>query len=152
MVLGDFNSILNSQERVGAKIRPQHFSEFLDCVNLTGLSDERYRGNFLTWSNKQENQIWCKLDRSLINGEWLGEYPDYDAKFLNPGAASDYSSMVVVPMNQVDTRKKSFRFFNFCVEEEVFITTVKKAWQHKVKGNPMYVLMQKLKVFKKLLT
>lgn len=56
MVLGDFNSILNSQERVGgAEIRPQHFADFLDCVNITGLTDMRYCGNFLTWSNKQEN-------------------------------------------------------------------------------------------------
>lgn len=56
IVLGDFNSILSSQERVGGgDVRPHHFADFLDCVTIAGLTDMRYKGNFLTWSNRQEN-------------------------------------------------------------------------------------------------
>lgn len=53
MVMGAFNSILNSQERVrGYKIRLNHFEDFLDCVTTRGLTEIRYMGNYLTWSNR----------------------------------------------------------------------------------------------------
>lgn len=40
IALGDCNSILSSQERVGgAEIRSQHFANFFYCVNFTGLTN-----------------------------------------------------------------------------------------------------------------
>lgn len=103
----------------------------------------RYRGNFLTWSNRQGNRIWSKLDRVLINNKWVGEYPDFQAEFLNPGEALDHSTMVVSSLRQNYYRRKSFKFLNFLVQEEGFMTIVQVAWQCRVEANPMYVLMQK---------
>lgn len=82
VVIGDFNLILNLQERVGGPdIQPYHFVNFLDCVNIIKLSNMRYRGNFLTCNNRQENRIACKLDRVLTNTLWMGYYDDYEADF-----------------------------------------------------------------------
>ncbi|KAF5192306.1 hypothetical protein FRX31_018107, partial [Thalictrum thalictroides] len=41
-----------------------------------------------------------------------------------------------------------FRFFNFWTFEEGYFETVAKAWKSTLKGNPMYVLMGKLKIVK----
>lgn len=78
----------------GAEYGLHIFTDFMDCVTIMGLTDMRYRGNFLTWSNRKENCKYCKLDIVLVNDEWVGEYPDFEAKFLNPGATSDHSSML----------------------------------------------------------
>lgn len=99
----------------------------------------RYRGNILTWSNKQNNKISSKLVWVLINVEWIGEYPEYETKFLNPGVVSNHSSMVVYLMNKKVTQKKSLGFCNFWTQEEDFISIVHMAWQYKVKGNPMCI-------------
>lgn len=69
---------------VGAEVRPQQFIGFLDSVTIMGLTDMRYTGKFLTWSNRQENHIQCKLDRVLVNVEWVGEFPDFETEFMNP--------------------------------------------------------------------
>lgn len=48
VLMGDFNSMLDSQERVGeAEVRLHHFVDFHDCVLIDGL-DMRYMGDFLT--------------------------------------------------------------------------------------------------------
>lgn len=55
----------------------------------------KYRGNFLTWSNRQESRIACKLDRALINTEWRGRYVDFEAEFINLGTTLDHSCIKV---------------------------------------------------------
>lgn len=42
-------------------------------------------------------------------------------------------------------------FFNFWAQEDEFMTIVHAAWQAKVRGNPMYVVVQKLRILKKAL-
>lgn len=146
IVLGDFNSIINSQEKVGGvPVRPFHFMDLLQCVTNAGLFDLRYSGHTLTWTNKQDDRICSKLDRVLCNTEWLGEYMDCEAQFLNPGAISDHTPMVITSVHQKTQKKKTFRFYNLWVEEEGFQEVVANAWATPVVGNPMFVMMRKLK-------
>lgn len=111
LAMGDFNAILNSQERTdGADIRSQHLRDFQDCITMTGLLDLRYKGNFFTWNNRQENRISSKLDRVMVNTEWCEAFPNFEAEFVNPGITSDHSYMVIRPVSQVYKKKRWFRF------------------------------------------
>lgn len=111
MVLGDFNFVLSVQERVGgADVRPYHYADFVDCVNITGLADMKYGGNLFTWNNRQERRIACKLDRVLINSLWMGSYADFEAEFMNPCITSDHSCIKVSSIKQTDGGKKAFHF------------------------------------------
>lgn len=43
LVMANFNSILNAQERVGdSEVRPLDFVDFYDCITITSLLDMRY--------------------------------------------------------------------------------------------------------------
>lgn len=61
----------------------------------------------------QDNRICSKLDKVLINAEWVGEYPEYETKFLNLRATSDHSTMIVFSIKQKESKRNSFKFINF---------------------------------------
>lgn len=148
MVLGDFNSILNSEERVGeAVVRPHHFANFLDYVTTIGLTNMRYRGNFLTWTNKQDNRCWCKLDKVLINAECNGEFVDFEGRVSKP-KGNISPSMVIYSLKQKHRKRKSYKFFNYWAQEEGFMDTVWATLATTVRGNSMFILVQKLKIMK----
>lgn len=78
----------------------------------------------------------------------MGEYSDYEAGFLNLGAAFDHSSIVVYSVRLKDHRRTSFKFFKFWAYKEGFLETVQTTWAIRLKGNPMFILVQKLKIVK----
>ncbi|KAF5195924.1 hypothetical protein FRX31_014489 [Thalictrum thalictroides] len=69
-------------------------------------------------------------------------------EFLNSGVTSDHSSMVVDANVQQELKKKMFIYFIFWTKEEGFYETLAKVWRGKVWGNPMCVLMTKLRYTK----
>ncbi|XP_059315482.1 uncharacterized protein LOC132066118 [Lycium ferocissimum] len=116
-VFGDFNVITNAEEKKGG--RPFNISnslDFLNCIEDSGLQDAGFLGDPFTWcDNKGHRAIWKRLDRVLINAEWNS----------NP--------------------IKFFKFLNFWVEHNEFLTVVQQAWEENIYGNPLWILHQKLK-------
>ncbi|XP_062089757.1 uncharacterized protein LOC133796303 [Humulus lupulus] len=68
---GDFNAILNADERVGNRVKGFHSSTFKDCIEECHLEDVKYTGCFFTWNNKQykEGRIYSVIDRVMANQE-----------------------------------------------------------------------------------
>lgn len=65
--------------------------KFQDVVFTCGLSDLVYSGPLFTWWNKREIEpIGKKLDRALINGDWLNKFPHSFALFES-GGISDHA-------------------------------------------------------------
>lgn len=59
--------------------------DFKSCIDQIELRDLRYHDNKFSWFNKQPNNpIAKKLDRAIINENWLSFYPISLAKFLAP--------------------------------------------------------------------
>ncbi|XP_062079945.1 uncharacterized protein LOC133784673 [Humulus lupulus] len=67
IVMGDFNDIMFSNERVGKRCNKSPTQDFRDCVEKCKLEDLKYSGIFYTWNNKQrpEDRVFSKLDRAL---------------------------------------------------------------------------------------
>lgn len=66
-VIGDFNDILNPDEKSGGLPQPRWLMEgFGEAVESSGLSDFPFTGHQLTWekSRGRPNWIQAKLDRS----------------------------------------------------------------------------------------
>lgn len=100
----------------------------------------RFSGNFLTWSNRQDNIISSKMDRMLVNAEWGGDIPDFEAEIANPRITLDHSYVDMRLVAQVHQNLRSFRFFNFWTTEDGFIETIRQAWSTNPRGNAMFVL------------
>ena len=102
----------------------------------------------MTWSNrKREGFVAKKLDRALINAQWLFFFPFSKVEFLPPGV-SDHCPIIVQLSHQTYSPPRPFKFFNFWARHSGFLQTVKASWELPVVGTPMIVLQKKLKRLK----
>ena len=77
-ILGDFNVISSTQEKLGGREYNINKSlEFIDVIASCGLLDMGYSGQPYTWCNhrKDGSRIWKRLDRGLVNDNWLDKMP-----------------------------------------------------------------------------
>lgn len=68
LLLGDFDDILNADERIHESRVVRDSGEELETfLCSTSLTDLRHMGCRYTWSNGHTR---CKLDRALVNDTW----------------------------------------------------------------------------------
>ncbi|XP_049406369.1 uncharacterized protein LOC125870045 [Solanum stenotomum] len=101
MVIGDFNSILKTDDRIGGN--PVSWSEIVDfheCVTDCGLLEVPTQGNRYTWSDKHDgNRIFSKIDWIFINNEWLDTMFSCKAMFLPEGISDHCPAKVILSEN-----------------------------------------------------
>ncbi|XP_026459128.1 uncharacterized protein LOC113359761 [Papaver somniferum] len=147
VLLGDFNSLLYPSDKLGGSpVMPIHYQDFSRCVQLSQIFDLQFSGCFYTWTNCQLDGavIRSKLDRGMVNLQWIQQFQLSKADFLLPGI-SDHSPCVVFIFEQRKHGPPPFRFYNFLSEEKDFMNVVRGAWNITVRGNPMIVFVIKLK-------
>ena len=144
-ISGDFNICLGPSETSNGNHWTSGMLEFNDFVSNNGLSDLRISGPQFTWWDSNINApVFKKLDRCLVNGDWLCQYSNAHAYILQRGI-SDHCPIgisfgwtsVIIP--------KPFLFFNHFIKHASFHETVSNAWNITVIGNPWFTLTQKLK-------
>lgn len=54
---GDFNSILNLDERVGSPVKDSEIVPMRSCMSYCKLEDVKAMGRFYTWTNKQAGSV-----------------------------------------------------------------------------------------------
>ncbi|GJZ30045.1 RNA-directed DNA polymerase, eukaryota, reverse transcriptase zinc-binding domain protein [Tanacetum coccineum] len=140
ILMGDFNVTLKLEEHSagGSKVHSD-MQEFGGCVNDIEVEDVNFTGLFYTWiksPSKPETSILKKLDRVMVNSDFIDHYGNVNARFL-PFLISDHSPVVLHIPNTLEKKKKSFRFSNFVADKEEFIDVL--AWK---KGN----LFQSVKI------
>ncbi|KAG2331073.1 hypothetical protein Bca52824_002253 [Brassica carinata] len=151
IVLGDFNQTLHPEEHS----KPPSLNAdaptrlFRDALLEADLADLTYKGPLFTWTNKSKtNLIAKKLDRALVNDEWLTLIPDSIAVFGEP----DFSDHAVcgVILKPTSTRgKRPFRFYNFLLHNEQFLDHLTELWYSlNVNGSAMLTIAKKLKLIK----
>ncbi|XP_039019820.1 uncharacterized protein LOC120151429 [Hibiscus syriacus] len=153
---GDFNIFSSAQESYDfgglGMYKNSDIDDFKECLVDLELQDHPYIGPLFTWSNKQENSFLArKLDRVLINPQWLFEFTDSAMEFKAQGV-SDHCPGVIWTQKKAQVHKpKSFKFFNCWTANENFLRVVKDSWQEQYGGNTMQLLFNKLKRLKPLL-
>ncbi|XP_062100704.1 uncharacterized protein LOC133806603 [Humulus lupulus] len=149
IVGGDFNAVLNPEERLDYRGNANELIPFQTCVNSCGLEDVKYNGRFFTWNNKQDgkNRVYAKLDRFLATSEWIDTYSTSEVSFL-PEGNFDHSPALLTVYPSMQNIKKPFRYFNFWKNLNGFLDVVKQCWQEKVAGSHMYQLVFLLKQLK----
>lgn len=79
MVSGDFNRVLNREEKIRATVRRR--------VSNCGLEDMKSTSCYYTWNNKQSemSRVFCKLDRVMCNDNRSDTFPTAETWFLLEG-------------------------------------------------------------------
>ncbi|KAK1258550.1 hypothetical protein QJS04_geneDACA022909 [Acorus gramineus] len=69
LVGGDFNEVRYSSEKSGGKpVHSRRLRKFNSCIDDSGLQDLKAFGHTLSWNNRQDKRIMCRLDRFLHLG------------------------------------------------------------------------------------
>ncbi|XP_074290770.1 uncharacterized protein LOC141617472 [Silene latifolia] len=97
-------------------------------------------GSFFTWNNKHdlETLVYSRLDRCLINDDWVNIFPEAYA-YLMPEGYFDHCPCVVYPYGKPVTRKPTFKYFNMWRLDANF---------NKLNKGPMGDIENKVKVAK----
>ncbi|KAJ4965562.1 hypothetical protein NE237_017411 [Protea cynaroides] len=97
-----------------------------DCIMRTGLADIKNKGELFTWNNGQIGlgRIHCKLDRCLVNQDWVDHLRGSEANFLLAGL-SDHSPCVLKIDEMPSFGPKPFKFFNFWTKDPMFMDLVR---------------------------
>ncbi|KAK6128249.1 hypothetical protein DH2020_038008 [Rehmannia glutinosa] len=86
IAIGDYNNVLNANEKCNGKdVTIKQLKDFEESCVLTDL---RSMGCHFTWTN---NEVWCKLDRAMVNKHWFDQGLDGMANFLPSGCLFDHS-------------------------------------------------------------
>ncbi|XP_074265751.1 uncharacterized protein LOC141588195 [Silene latifolia] len=149
VVCGDFNNVLHFNERIGREVTWNEIAAFRECVDYCGLQDLTGKGAFFTWNNKQSPSVrgFSRIDRFLINDDWMAKYPDAYVHFL-PEGLFDHNPSVCFRRQDRLPRKPPFRYFNMWSMDEHFAEIVHATWDITISGTLMYTLVQKLKLLK----
>ena len=90
---------------------------FKNCCHDLEISDLRFSGAFYTWTN---NSVWFKLDRAMVNNEWIQSSLIDEAHFDALGKVSDQSPCSVSIMGENDRGPTPFKFFNMWAKHDNF--------------------------------
>ncbi|KAK3218487.1 hypothetical protein Dsin_012457 [Dipteronia sinensis] len=150
IVLGNFNVCRRVDESIGGcSIITIAMEDFAECLQALELDDLRFSGFLHTWCNKRSNGcISKKLDRVLVNNEWLVKFEHSEAGFL-PLSISDHCPSVVKLGLPGNKKNCPFKFFNFLTDREDFLPLVESVWQEQIHGIMQFKLCSKLRNLKK---
>ncbi|XP_075107024.1 uncharacterized protein LOC142180006 [Nicotiana tabacum] len=127
-VCGDFNSIINAEEKMGGV--PHRLGKslpFIECLNDCGLMDMGYSGHTFTWCNERKGKeiIWKRLDRMVANNEWDIHFSKISVQHLTR-LNSDHCPILITAEKDDGNYIKYFKFLNFLVDRDNFRDIVKQ--------------------------
>ncbi|XP_019258330.1 PREDICTED: uncharacterized protein LOC109236592 [Nicotiana attenuata] len=126
IIWGDFNSVLTIQGRICGKIvTSNEIQDFNECMQTLNLNELAWRGDYYTWSNKQQGVdiVYSRIDRVLGNDKWIHDYEHIEVEYRLP----------------------------FISEHPSFMSLVEGVWKEQYDHDPMRNIWQKLKILRSLL-
>ncbi|XP_074297150.1 uncharacterized protein LOC141627836 [Silene latifolia] len=149
-VCGDFNNVLNFNEKIGNDVLWADVSDFRDCVHYYGFIEIKGQGAFFTWNNKQtlDTRGFSRINKFLVNVEWMDLYPNSYAHFLSE-VLFDHTPIVCYRSISGEKRKGHFKYYNIWSMDPEFKNIVHQSWNCQINGTPMFKLVTKLKNLKK---
>ncbi|XP_074277298.1 uncharacterized protein LOC141600940 [Silene latifolia] len=134
LCMGDFNVVLNMDERLGSThVQMADMHEFSACLDVCQLVDHHTTGCHFTWNNKQGDGLrWAKLDRILASPQWLSR-------------VSDHSPCLVNIADLPHPPRASFKYLNCWALSPHFQDHVREGWGTQYSANHIVSLFLKLK-------
>ncbi|XP_074299769.1 uncharacterized protein LOC141630931 [Silene latifolia] len=137
-------------ERIGgASITNAEMRPLVQVVHDCQLEDLSAKGAFYIWTNKHEHgtKVCSRLDRMLINVDWMDCFPDSYVHFL-PEGLFDHCPGLIHFEGEIHRRGKPFKYFNMWSLTPNYDNIVSTGWHREWKGTPIFRVVQKLKSLK----
>ena len=140
LLLGDFNVILHSRERVGTFTCNRSVEEFSEWIRDLGLIDIPLQGLKFTW---RRNESKSKLDRGLCSNDWLIKFPNLKLMGLKR-SCSDHNPLILNLEDNNNWGPKPFRTYNAWFMNPNFKRFIRNEWANL----PTVPLNEKMKILK----
>jgi hypothetical protein len=136
LVFGDFNIIINSDEKSGGCPMDYNITSSLrNTMDLCNLADLGFSGPKYTWHNRQQGSdyIQARLDRFLATPSWIDCYPHYvNLHLLRYGfdhcpIMLEFSPISICRHNTGHNQNKKFE--HMWLRNEDHFKIVKDSWQ-----------------------
>lgn len=103
--------------------------QFRDVLTQLGVFGLRYYGPVHTWTNKRDlTPVAKKLDRCLINSEFLTSFPGATATFLPPAPLDHTPCLTDLVFSLSRAGTQPFRFQNYLTKHPSFLEVITDAW------------------------
>ncbi|XP_059277530.1 uncharacterized protein LOC132031564 [Lycium ferocissimum] len=138
--MGDINSIMEADEKQGGRQhRLSRSIDFVGCMEDCNMMDSGFSGDKFTWTNARRlrGRVLMRLDRVMYNDLWSQSFSIVNIRHL-PRTGSECGNMD-------PPKTKYFKFLNFWIDQDDLMNIVRNSWQIVVRGNPMWIMQQKLK-------
>lgn len=143
-VMGDFNLLVNPEDKNNCRINGRMLSRFRSKLNILELKEIYLNGRRYTWSNERTRPTLEKVDHVFCTTSWEDMYPNYCLTAVG-SAISDHCPLLL-DTNVDLCMGKRFKFEAFWTRADGFMQTVVEAWDSiPSEGNPYIVLDSKLK-------
>ena len=151
-LMGDFNNVLNIEDRAGGKdVQETEFADLRRMMDNIGMFDVERKGDRYTWFNKHtEGAIYSCIDRVLTNIEWLQQNSNRTLHVLDLGV-SDHALLFVKDDVNSSKGNKKFKFINQVTEMDGYKTEVNSNWNQPIGGDQVKILWKKLSRLKPVL-
>lgn len=138
LIMGDFNSIMEMEDRIGSPVRLADIKPMRNCMATCKLSQVKTVGRHFTWNNKQEGEarVFSRIDRVLSNTAWDDMFATAEAMYL-PEGTYDHCPMILNTFT-TNQSKKPFRFYNMWTSSPDFLPLVERHWHRFVYGCHMF--------------
>jgi hypothetical protein len=127
MIGGDFNMISSSKDKNNRNIDYKWVDKFNTWVEMWALLEIGFAGRAYTWSNNQEDQVMCKLDRVFCTTNFDDVFPLSSARALAK-IGSDHTPIIWESGDSHRPRKGGFKFEKWWLVNPEFKELVGKAW------------------------
>lgn len=114
MVIGDFNEIFFSHEKMGGKQKSEELmTNFRLSMDNSDLHDLWHKGDIFTWSNRHTNETFTKerLDRALANIPWTQIYTRVGVETV--ARCFDHKLILASCIGQLHDRPTKKRLFRY---------------------------------------
>ncbi|KAG5605425.1 hypothetical protein H5410_026917 [Solanum commersonii] len=145
IVIGDFNVVLNGEEKIWCiPVTAAYIEDLQNCTESFDLSQISFKGSPFTWCNGKagDNCIFERLDRILQNAKLHNLFSHTEVEHL-PRIGSDHAPMLLFCDNKV---RKPFKFLMFWAEHKSFMDVVQKNWDLVYFDNPFVDFKRKSKL------
>lgn len=124
---------------------------FSNIIQDLSVVDLPLQGAQYTWSRGGDSMQISRIDRFLMSSEWNENFKVVK-QFALPRVISDHRPLLL-ECGDWEAKPSYFKFENMWLQAEGFMDKVEEWWlNYTIKGSPDFILTQKLKKLKKVIT
>ncbi|KAL5555562.1 hypothetical protein UlMin_037798 [Ulmus minor] len=152
LIMGDFNAVLRSSERVGGRTVDPMAERVMNALDDIGMIELNAAGGDFSWYNGRTRwAIFSKIDRGMANSDWWDLFPNASLSFL-PETASDHKPLLLHTSPREVFIRRQFKFEAMWTRDPRSIVVVRHSWLATPHGRPHSQFLDRMRNTKRALS